>query len=300
MEGIPVDFAPREPATQEEWERFYEDMVRDFMVQKHGGIVSQVDITAFAVEYLHMRIVSAAFAEESENLTSFLADGTSAIMIRRNGELLRKVYPPGTIVVSRPLCQRGRDDDVAYYRFRFAVAVECAKWICRGFRKQGIAMSKQGASRLLMPRFLVMNLLDKYYAGQKIIVYGTSLCRSELKLHAMANSLGVNYSPMFYRLQALHLLDHHPISELVNVLLKEMREVGEPRQEAALQEEPLQEEDSQEEPDEDTEDWPRQSPSDSVGSQQTSSQVGQPLEQGLQTRPAKFSYARRSTAGYSR
>ena len=45
MEGIPTDFAPKEPAAEEEWERFYENLVQDFMEQNYGGIVSQVDIT---------------------------------------------------------------------------------------------------------------------------------------------------------------------------------------------------------------------------------------------------------------
>lgn len=116
MEGIPTDFAPKEPAAEEEWERFYENLVQDFMEQNYGGIVSQVDITAFAVKYLHMHIVSAVFAEESENLTSFLGDGTSAVMIQQKEKLLRRVYPPGTIAVNRSLCQAGRDDNVAYYK----------------------------------------------------------------------------------------------------------------------------------------------------------------------------------------
>ena len=61
MDGIPTNFAPKEPATEEEWECFYENLVRDFMEQNYGGIVSQVDITAFAAKYLHMHIVSAIF-----------------------------------------------------------------------------------------------------------------------------------------------------------------------------------------------------------------------------------------------
>ena len=101
-----------------------------------------------------------------------------------------------------------------------------------------------------MPRFLVLNLLDEYYDGQKIIVYNNSLCPSEQTLHAMANSLGVNYSPMFYRLQALNLLEHHPISELVHTLLKKMHEKGNNRMEDALPEELLSDEDLLKEPNE--------------------------------------------------
>ncbi len=268
MEGIPTDFAPKEPAAEEEWERFYENLVQDFMEQNYGGIVSQVDITAFAVKYLHMHIVSAVFAEESENLTSFLGDGTSAVMIQQKEKLLRRVYPPGTIAVNRSLCQAGRDDNVAYYKFRFAVALECAKWICRGFRKQGLTQAKQGASRLLMPRFLVLNLLDKLFDGKKITIYGHNLFFSRPGVRTMAVSLGVNISPMCFRLQALNLLEHHPISELINNLLKTMREDLKNSREETSQTEPNEAIDFAEEPNEeigfvkepneemDFDDWP--------------------------------------------
>ena len=223
MDGISMDYLQKEPHNKEEWECFFERLVVDFMSQKHGGTVSQVDIMAFAVAYLHMHIVSATFAEQSVG-EAFLADGKAPLTIQQKDKVLNRVYPPGTIALERSLIKRAKEDEPAYYHMRFVVAHGCAKWICRRFHKRGEVQERQDAARLLMPRFLVQQGLEKYCGGKKIPIYGNILDATNSYLVAsMANSMGVNYEPMRYRLGDLDLYEHHPVSEFIDDLLERMR-----------------------------------------------------------------------------
>ena len=129
MDGISMDYLRKEPHTREEWECFYEHLVVDFMTQKYGGTVSQVDITAFAVAYLHMQIVSATYAEQCVGWEAFLADGEASLTIQQKDKILNRVYPPGTIALQRSLIKHAQEDETAYYHMRFVVAHGCAKWI---------------------------------------------------------------------------------------------------------------------------------------------------------------------------
>ena len=69
-----------------------------------------------------------------------------------------------------------------------------------------------------MPRFLMLRVLKKYNAGNKVIAYDGYVMSQDQKdlVQRMADAMGVNYSPMFNRLKELDLIDMKPIEQYLS------------------------------------------------------------------------------------
>ncbi len=78
------------------------------------------------------------------------------------------------------------------------------------------------AAALLMPGFMVRNVLDRFAVAETISIYGDNLLRLEDKLlvKKMAGVMGVSYTAFLIRLKELRLLERHDISEYIT------REIG--------------------------------------------------------------------------
>lgn len=82
-------------------------------------------------------------------------------------------------------------------------------------------VDRMGAA-LLMPRFMVLNVLEKFAGAVRLSVYGDCLLRLEDKLlvQRMADAMGVSYTAFLIRLKELNLLERREVSEYIT------REIG--------------------------------------------------------------------------
>lgn len=83
------------------------------------------------------------------------------------------------------------------------------------------------AAALLMPRFMVREVLGRFGVFWLIPIYGDNLLRLEDKLlvQKMARAMGVSYTAFLIRLKELSLMERHDISEYIiidfgNLLLR--------------------------------------------------------------------------------
>jgi len=72
---------------------------------------------------------------------------------------------------------------------------------------------------LLMPRYMVMNNVDRFTAGKPISIYGNNLLRLEDKLlvQKIADTMGVSYTAFFIRLKQLDLCIKRSAEEYITL-----------------------------------------------------------------------------------
>jgi hypothetical protein len=70
---------------------------------------------------------------------------------------------------------------------------------------------------LLMPRFMVRNVVSMYGCTDRIPVYGDSVLRTadKLRIKQMANAMGVSFSAFLIRLRELGCLCYRPLAEYI-------------------------------------------------------------------------------------
>ncbi len=236
----------KELVTNEQLEGVCEGFVTDFMKAHYGHDVQQVDVNLFATEYLGLDVQFAHFAENQNGQicrVGYLSDGEIPVPVEVNGKKGFKVYPVKTVVLESRLRQTGKEEDLR--KLRFTMAHECGHWIMIHYntkdadepRPTKLSVEEQldrqqiredqanrCAAIILMPRFLMMEALQKLNEGQKIPLYGeVALTRKHDRIvQKMADSMGVNYMPMRYRLGELELYEPHPMQELVHDILGHM------------------------------------------------------------------------------
>ena len=149
------------------------------------------------------------------------------LRVYENGAVVRRVYPRGTIVIERCLRQEHESG-----RRRFTISHECAHYIMdravpsaafhREFDIERIysqedfknlfsfhetLVDRMGAA-LLMPRFMVRNVVAMHGFSEGIPVFGDSVMRTtdKLRIKQMANTMGVSFSAFLIRLRELGCL----------------------------------------------------------------------------------------------
>ena len=72
----------------------------------------------------------------------------------------------------------------------------------------------------LMPRFLIDKTIGMFHSGSKLPIYGTCVLKSREKkaVKRMADSLGVSFSALFYRLRHFNLFETHDMNEFCEEL----------------------------------------------------------------------------------
>lgn len=195
-----------------------------------------VDIEGFVTDFLKLPLLYRTFAEKDTDKIGFIADGFTPLQVFENGRKIARVYDKGTIVIER--CLR-RDYESG--RRRFTISHEGAHYVMdrtvpyasfhreydseqiysrEDFRTlfsfQETQIDRMGAA-LLMPRFMVRNVIKIHGCAGGIAVYGGSLLKPEDKLciKQMANMMGVSFSALFIRLRELGYLICRPVSEYI-------------------------------------------------------------------------------------
>lgn len=77
-----------------------------------------------------------------------------------------------------------------------------------------------GAS-LLMPRYIIENVMEKFHNSQPIKIYGNSTITQKDKaiIRNMAAYVGVSYTALLIRQRELDMLEYHDISEYISTEL---------------------------------------------------------------------------------
>jgi len=196
-----------------------------------------VDIEGFVTDFLGLPILYRTIAEKDSDKIGFISDGITPVLVYENKKLVSMVYPKGTIVIEK--CLR-RESESGKRRFTIAhegghMVVERTlprvsfhrefdnerRYTASDFKDlfsfKETLIDRMGAA-LLMPRFMVYNVVKAYKIQDGIPVFGDCVLRAEDKLlvHDMANTMGASYSAFFIRLRELGLLRRHDLSEFIS------------------------------------------------------------------------------------
>ena len=177
-----------------------------------------------------------SFAEQDTDKIGFIADGITPLRVHEDGATCLCVFPKGTIVIERFLRRENESG-----RRRFTISHECAHYLMdktisvaafhrefdgeRAYTPEDFRnlfsfhetlIDRMGAA-LLMPRFMVRNVVAMYGCAGGIPVFGDSVMRTtdKLKIKQMANTMGVSFSAFLIRLRELGHLNSRPLSEYI-------------------------------------------------------------------------------------
>ena len=219
----------------EELDELGEGLIRQYL-GKEAERTCCVDIEGFVTDFLKLPLLYRSFAEEDSDKIGFIADGVTPLCVYENGEIKNRIYPRGTIVIER--CLRREHESG---RRRFTISHECAHYIMdravpsaafhrefdgeRAYTQEDFKnlfsfretqVDRMGAA-LLMPRFMVRNVVSMYGCTDRIPVYGDNVLRTadKLLIKQMANAMGVSFSAFLIRLRELGCLCYRPLAEYI-------------------------------------------------------------------------------------
>lgn len=218
-----------------------EELCEALVTQCYGEEVSSVqcvDIEKVVTGVLGCRVEYISFAEQDPDKIGFAGDGRTPLVVYKDGVVKSVVYPRNTIVLERYLRQEREE-----YRRRFVLGHEAGHIIvsqldptseacfhreydkARSYSvsdlqaRYGIGewQANTFAAALLMPRFLMKDMLQLYHGGQSIPVYGEGVFhpREKILLHEMSEQLKVSFTALAIRLKSLGMLNHFGISEYI-------------------------------------------------------------------------------------
>lgn len=223
--------------SNDEIESLCEALVLDFMQKKGFRNAHCVDIEALITDYLGLPLLFETFDEPDPGRVGFLADGRTSLRIIKDGVRQQVCYPKGTVVIEKYLrnakeCGRMRFTEAheaahfilekhipaqsnPMFHSEFSAEMDYTPDMLRQFMNINEMMVNRGAACLLMPRFLVMDTLEAFNRGRRILAYGQYIMGQDNKflVQKMADSLGVNYSAFNNRLNELGLYELRPIEE---------------------------------------------------------------------------------------
>lgn len=218
-----------------ETEELAEGMIRHFLGKQRETPLF-VDIDGFLRRYLRLPVEYHTFAERDTDKIGFLSDGITPLRIVENNRVVQRVFPKGTVVLEQYLLSKREDG-----RRRFTLAHEAGHYIMdrtiaaasfhreydneRSYSPQELRellsfreaqVDRLGAA-LLMPRFMVQNVVGRFAGTEAVTIYGDNLLRIEDKLlvQRMADTMGVSYTAFLIRLKELNLLERRDVSEFI-------------------------------------------------------------------------------------
>lgn len=226
--------------TNNEIEELAEGVIRQYLGSQRQ-IPLNVDIDGFTTDYLGLPVEYHTFAEADYGKVAFISDGITSLRILTENGPAPRLFPKGTVVLERYLLLPKEEP-----RRRFSLAHEDSHYIMdrtitvASFRREydnertyspqelrNLLSFRETqvdrlAAALLMPRFMVRNILSRFAGRDLIPIYGDSLLRLEDKLlvRKMADIMGVSYTAFLIRLKELNLLERHDVSEYI------VREIG--------------------------------------------------------------------------
>ena len=214
-----------------------DSLIRQY-VGKNGSIPQCVDIDGFVRDFLKCTIIYETFAEDDHDKIGFTADGHTPLKIKKNDRILKAVYPKNTIVLEQYLLNNTENG-----RRRFTLGHEAGHILAGKISPDNTAcfhrvydtersytvdeikerysigewQANAISASLLMPRFMILDALERFNNGRLIRVYGESVFhpREKVILRKIADSLCVSFTALVIRLRGLKLFDYHDIFEYI-------------------------------------------------------------------------------------
>lgn len=221
--------------TVDEVEELAEGMVRQYLGKQREPPL-RVDMDGFLTGYLCLPLEYHSFAEDDLGKIGFISDGATPLLILWERRTVPMVFPKGTVVLEKSLQSENEEG-----RRRFTLAHEASHYIMdktvasaslRREQDKGSAYGPQEvrellsvqeakvdrlAAALLMPAYIVRNVLGQFAGAEAISLYGDNLLRLEDKLlvQKMAGVMGVSYTAFLIRLKELRLVERREVSEYI-------------------------------------------------------------------------------------
>ena len=173
-----------------EIEELCEALIRDYIKRNNYRNMFCVDIEGFITEYLGARIEYESFAEEDQNKVGFLSDGKTKLKVWRAGKIVEVLYPKDTVVIEKILQGPGESGrkrftiahegahlilqkhcsmmTQAYFHSDFDSEAECSPAMMKDLFDLYESYANRGAACLLMPGFLMADLIVKYNRGAPV------------------------------------------------------------------------------------------------------------------------------------
>ena len=227
--------------SRSEIDELCESLVLDYLKKNGQTFIRCVDIEGFLTDYLKYNLFYENIAEPDDpNKVAFKSNGVQPLHIKdKNDNTVKVIYPANTVVLDKYYLSLNASGER-----RFTIGHECGHILkerlyhtkcCANFyrnadfvstipqaeMKKYFQMEESQANGfsagLLMPPFLVEQTLHEYHAGKRIPIYGTQILKDSEKvvLKSMADSLGVSYKALFYRLKHLKLFEERDMSEFI-------------------------------------------------------------------------------------
>ena len=220
----------------EEIDELGEGLIKQYLCAE-ANISSCVDIEGFVTEFLGLPLLYRTFAEKDSDKIGFISDGITPLRIYKNGIIVPTVFKKGTVVIEKFLRRENESG-----RRRFTISHEGAHFVMdrtlpqasfhreydneRNYTQKDLKslfsfketqIDRMGAA-LLMPRFMVFNVLEAHGVKDSLPIYGDSILRVEDKLliREMADAMGVSFSAFLIRLRELGLLKRRDVSEFIS------------------------------------------------------------------------------------
>ena len=239
--------------SNEEIEVLCEALIKSFLRKLNYGPAHCIDIDGFITEYLGASIQYEAFAEFDRRKLGYLSDGKEPLRVVRNGKISSPVFPKNTIVIEKYLltpCECGRrrftaaheaghlilqrycslESQASFYR-EFDSSPEYEKIKMKEIYDINEKYANRAAACLLMPGYLMAQLLREQNFGRPIAIYDRVLAmREKFLIQKMADLVGVSSTSFFNRLKELNLLDRRPVEEYMEekILTEEQNGKGIP------------------------------------------------------------------------
>ena len=221
--------------TYEEIDELGDGLMRSYLGDKAGSVL-RADIEGFTENYLRLPVEYQSFSGNDLDKLGFISDGITPLEINCNGKTVQQIFPKGTIVIEKALCHENESG-----RRRFTLSHESAHFILdktlsqakfhrefdseRGYSPDELKdlfdiretqVDRMGAA-LLMPRFMVENVLESEGIDSRIQMFGNGILQAEdkLKVKRMACRMGVSFTSFLIRLRELKLIEYRPLNEYI-------------------------------------------------------------------------------------
>ena len=221
--------------TYEEIDELGDGLMRSYLGDKAGSVL-RADIEGFTENYLRLPVEYQSFSGNDLDKLGFISDGITPLEINCNGKTVQQIVPKGTIVIEKALCRENESG-----RRRFTLSHESAHYILdktlsqakfhrefdseRGYSPDELRslfdiretqVDRMGAA-LLMPRFMIGNVLESEGISTRIPVFGENILRAEdkLKIKRMADKMGVSFTSFLIRLRELKLIEYRSLNEYI-------------------------------------------------------------------------------------
>lgn len=221
--------------TNNEIEELAEELIRKFF-DRQGRYPNYVDIDGLATDFLNLKVEYWDFAGKDADKEGFISDGLSRLMVYQEG-LREMLFPAETIVLDKRFTEPKENN-----HRRFTLAHEVGHYLVgktantASFRRvydrehaysaadlHEVFNLKETqidrlAAALLMPNFLMEQVVREYTVGTPITIYDNHLMTLDDKMlvSRMADALQVSYTALFIRLKDLNLYTALDVGDFIS------------------------------------------------------------------------------------